>query len=633
MSTTPLLPTQLLEVLSRSNRATAIYTTNDIIIEWANDAMLAFWHRDKSIIGLPLAEGVPELKGQPFIGILQNVLKTGTDSIGEGIAAELAVKGKLQTFYFDYEYRAIKNDAGQPYCILHTATDVTEKILNRHALKKARELEEAQKRALVESEQNLRLVILQAPIAIAIFRGPTYIVETVNARALELWGRTETEVMRKPILEAMPELEGQGIKALLDEVYHGGKSFSFTELPVKLTRQEKVEDTFINFVYEPLYDANNAINGLITIGTEVTDQVNARRELETARENLKLSIDAAEMGTFDMDIKKGTMYWDDRCRELFGISNHNEVNYEKDFVGGLHPDDRNRIINIIDNQVMVQAISNGDYDVEYRTVGAEDGKTRWVRAKGKVYFEDDGTPRRFIGAVLDITEQKHDEQRKNDFIGMVSHELKTPLTSLSAYVQIMQLKAQNDDYKAMPDTLDKANIQVKRMSTMINGFLNMSRLESGKILLEKQIFDLVGLIADTIAETMPASLSHHITFAPCTAIIINADRVKIGSVISNVLSNAVKYSPKEKSIHVACQKINGMAQVSITDQGIGIDQQDTQKLFDRYYRVENPNHKHISGFGIGLYLSAEIINRHNGKIWVESKLGRGSTFYFRLPLG
>lgn len=628
-----MLTTQLLEVLSRSKNATAIYSTQDIIIQWANDAMLAFWYRDKSIIGMPLAQAVPELKDQPFISLLQNVLKTGIDNVGDGIAAELVVNGKLQTSYFDYEYRAIKNDAGEPYCILHTATDVTEKILNRQALKKARELEESQKRALIESEQNLRLVILQAPVAIAIFRGPQYIVETVNARALELWGRTETEVMCKPILEAMPELKEQGIKALLDEVYHKGQSFSFTELPVKLTRDGQVEDTFINFVYEPLYDANNVINGLITIGTEVTSQVNARRELETARENLKLSIDAAEMGTFDMDLHKNTMYWDDRCRTLFGISHHHEVSYEKDFVGGLHPDDRDRIVNIISNQVMVKAISNGDYDVEYRTVGVEDGKTRWVRAKGKVYFDENDTPLRFIGAVLDITEQKHDEQRKNDFIGMVSHELKTPLTSLSAYVQIMQLKTKNGDYKIMPDTLDKANTQVKRMSTMINGFLNMSRLESGKIQLDKQTFDLAVLVTDTIAETTPASNNHKITFVSCPAINLNADRLKIGSVISNLLSNAIKYSPKEKNIQVACQKINGMAQVSITDQGIGINQQDIQKLFDRYYRVETPNHKHISGFGIGLYLSAEIINRHKGKIWVESELGKGSTFYFRLPLG
>jgi two-component system sensor histidine kinase VicK len=624
---------QLLEVLSLSENATAIYTSQDIIIEFANDAMIAFWGKDRSIIGKPLEEAVPELKGQPFKKMLQDVLITGITNKGEAIPAELLVEGKLQTSYYDYEYRAIKNESGESYCILHTAADVTEKILNRQALMKARELEEDQKKALTESEQNLRLVILQAPIAIAIFRGPDYVVETVNARALELWGHNEDEVMGQPILQVMPELLSQGIKALLDEVYHDGRSFSFTELPVQLLREGQISDTFVNFVYEPIYDASGAINGLIAIGNEVTDHVIARKELETAKENLKLSVDAAELGTFDMDLtKSGNLNWDDRCRTLFGISHRLPVTYEHDFVNGLHPDDQGRIINIIDNSTMVQAVSNGDYDVEYRTVGAEDGKIRWVRAKGKVYFNEDAVPQRFIGAVLDITEQKMDEQRKNDFIGMASHELKTPLTSLSAYIQMMQIKAKKGEDTALINGLDKANIQVKRMTGMINGFLNISRLESGKIQLDKQLFDLNLLIEDSISETNPALGNHQITFNRCDDLTLFADRVKIVSVVSNLLSNAIKYSPKGKNILIACEKNDGMARVSITDEGIGIEPQDREKLFDRYYRVENPNHPHISGFGIGLYLSAEIIHRHEGKIWVDSEVEKGSTFYFTLPL-
>ncbi|HEY9197228.1 MAG TPA: PAS domain-containing protein, partial [Mucilaginibacter sp.] len=388
---------QLLEVLSLSKNAIAIYDNNDnnIIIRWANNAMMAFWGKGTEVIGLPLEDALSRLRDQPFKKILQDVFKTGLTYNGESIPVGLHVNGTLQTFYYDFEYRAITNEAGETYCVLHTATDVTAKTLNAQALQKAQELEEIQKKALAESNQNFRLILLQAPVAIAIFRGPQYVVETVNARALELWGRQETAVINRPIFDTMPELIPQGIKKLLDEVYLRGKSFSFTEHPVQLLRNGKPEATYINFLYEPLYDSGGAINGLIIIGNEVTDQVLARRELETARDNLKLSVDAAGLGTFDIDMEKDIMVWDERCRVLFGISHRDKVTYEKDFVAGLHPDDRERIVSLIRDKVMVKSVSNGNYDVEYRTVGAEDGKIRWIKAKGKVYFDKNNAPKRF----------------------------------------------------------------------------------------------------------------------------------------------------------------------------------------------------------------------------------------------
>src|SRR5207237_10305616 len=135
------------------------------------------------------------------------------------------------------------------------------------------------------------------------------------------------------------------------------------------------------------------------------------------------------LGTFELNLLEGTLEWDDRCRKLFGINHSRQVTYEKDFWQGVHPDDTERVSLAID-AAFNKSVSGGDYDVEYRTIGAEDKKERWVRAKGKVFFDEQDTPVRFIGSVLDITEQKKEEQRKNDFIGIVSHELKTPLTSI-----------------------------------------------------------------------------------------------------------------------------------------------------------------------------------------------------------
>ncbi|QQL49497.1 ATP-binding protein [Mucilaginibacter ginkgonis] len=353
-------------------------------------------------------------------------------------------------------------------------------------------------------------------------------------------------------------------------------------------------------------------------------------KLTVSLETAQLSKTAANLGTFDLDVVNDKLEWDDRCKELFGISPNIEVTYSADFVTGLHPDDRNRILQAVADAYNFE-LSGGKYDVEYRTVGAEDKKLRWVRAIGQVSFDADNKPLRFIGTVIEITEQKEDDQRKNDFIGMVSHELKTPLTSLAAYLQLLLGKAKKSDDSFSANALERSFAQVKKMTKMINGFLNVSRLESGKIFIDRTPFDIADLLKEVAEETKTIVTSHNVVFELCESIGINADKDKIGQVISNFISNAAKYSSPGTAITVNCVAENGKVKLSVTDQGMGIELQDQHKLFDRFYRVEGVQTSHISGFGIGLYLCAEIIERHNGKIGVDSVIGKGSTFWFTLP--
>jgi len=261
----------------------------------------------------------------------------------------------------------------------------------------------------------------------------------------------------------------------------------------------------------------------------------------------------------------------------------------------------------------------------------DDGRIRWVRAKGKVYFDDQGRPTRFIGSVLDITDEKINEQRKNDFIAMVSHELKTPLTSLTAYIQLLLRGSEQAGENLETDILIRANVQTKKMTRMINGFLNLSRLELGKLELSLTAFLMDDLIREAISDITVGMEARNFEFLPGCPAAVTADKEKIGAVIINFLSNAVKYSPNDKKINIACRDGDGEIIVSVTDQGLGIKPEDIPYVFDRFYRVENDKTKDISGFGVGLYLSAEIIKCHHGRIWVESVYGNGSTFYFSLP--
>ncbi len=200
-----------------------------------------------------------------------------------------------------------------------------------------------------------------------------------------------------------------------------------------------------------------------------------------------------------------------------------------------------------------------------------------------------------------------------------------------AMLQITGKKLSTSPDKLLPSLIDKSLSQVRKMTTMITGFLNLSRLESGQMDIIKSRFNLKDLLETVVAETEMIVSSHKIRVRSGESLEIFADRDKIETVVSNLLSNAAKYSRIDTEITLICTAGSDHVQVSVKDEGIGIKDEDKLHLFERYYRVES-NAPYISGFGIGLYLSAEIIQRHNGKIWVESELGKGSTFYFTLPI-
>lgn len=529
---------EILNALSISEFAVAIYTSEEIIIQYASDAMIGFWGKDRNVIGKPLSEAVPELVGQEFIQLLQNVWKTGVTYHAKDTPAQLKIDGKLKTYFYDFTYRAVKNEAGEMQCILHTATDVTQ--LRSH------------------SEQ----------------------IQFLNE---------ELTVLNEELGSSNEEL-----------------SSSIQEYAI----------------------VNDALNETISeLNKYKTDLESLNKELTKAEEMLRFSIDAAKIGTWFIDVKTRELITSDRLKELFGFYPNEEMPLNL-FVNQISDEYRDNVAEAIETSIETGL----EYHQTYSVIGFRDQRLRWVSASGKLYYDSEGNAAHFSGVIMDITEQKQDDMRKNDFIGMVSHELKTPLTSLSAYVQLMEAKSKKSGDSFGSGAMAKALLQVNKMKSMINGFLNISRLESGKIHLEKQQFDLNQLIIEIIEESEFVSSTHIIDFEPKNTHIVHADRDKIGNVILNLLSNAMKYSDDGKTISIACETFQGKVQVSIADQGKGISQQDQVRLFDRFYRVDNMDNKTISGFGIGLYLSAEIVNRHQGEMWVESELGKGSQFFFNIPI-
>lgn len=476
---------------------------------------------------------------------------------------------------------------------------------------------------LSESETRFRGFFEQAPLGMCVLKGPELITEYANDNILRIWGKNRKEVIGIPLQKARPEFDTQQAHITrVKDIFKNKQPLTINELKLS----SPVSDGYFIALYEPLKNDKNEVTRILVIIKDITEQVNFKKELLKAKDILKIAMDASEMGSWNIDLAHKQVLLSERAQQIYELE-HNRLNIEE-AKSMISPEDMEHLTRSI-----IRALHNRDaFNVEYQIIlNGSGAKRKWIRTAGKAYYNEYGKAIYIAGAVLDITEHKQDEIRKNDFIGMVSHELKTPLTSLSAYVQLLKHKLKETDDSLHHQILDKINVQLKKMSLMIDGFLNVSLLESGKILLNKTNFDLIELIKTITEETRMVSPSHFIQVIGSGELFVHADMEKIGNVVNNLIGNAAKYSKKESLIAINCEVKQDYVVVSVEDEGIGIRENDIPRLFDRFYRVESHDTKTIAGFGVGLYICAEIIARHDGEIWVESNLGKGSVFYFSLP--
>ena len=219
---------------------------------------------------------------------------------------------------------------------------------------------------------------------------------------------------------------------------------------------------------------------------------------------------------------------------------------------------------------------------------------------------------------------------------MVSHELKTPVTSIKGYVQLMltmlnEKEASSSSFLETP--LLRIDSQLKRLSRLISEMLDLSRLETGKIELQKGLFSLNDLVIETVQDIKFTNTNHAINILPDFSGSVYGDKDRIQQVIINIINNAIKYSPNNNLVEVRIHSAeNKQIAVSIKDYGIGVDAEHQQKIFNRFFRTDGKSEENYAGFGIGLFIAKEIIERHNGTINIESEKGKGSIFTFMLPL-
>jgi two-component system sensor histidine kinase VicK len=376
----------------------------------------------------------------------------------------------------------------------------------------------------------------------------------------------------------------------------------------------------------PIFDSDNNVAYILNTIVDITGEVKAKEAAIESENRLLLAAEATGLAIWDLDIQQINFTYSPQLAELFGHNPNNNITLSS-IRNQVHPDDMQNIV----LKAYHEALETGKYAYEVR-IFWPDNSLHWIRTMGIVLLNEKKEPARMLGTIVDITESKRDEIRKNDFIAMASHELKTPLTSLKAYIQLLDAKLAGSADPFIHTALLKSGNQVNKMTALVHSFLDLSKLEPGKLQLKRQHFDINKLIEEAIAERLIITNTHVINFHPSEVPNVNADREKIGQVISNFISNAIKYSRKGSVVTLRNDVAGDNVCVSVTDDGIGIKLKDHEKIFHRFYRAEDDDMKNISGFGIGLYLSSEIIQSHKGKIWVKSNEGKGSTFYFSLPL-
>ncbi|MBD1394804.1 PAS domain-containing protein [Mucilaginibacter glaciei] len=788
----------LLDILAQTNTATAIHSTDEMIIETANDAMIAIWGKDRGVIGLPIEEALPELKGQPFLGLLQNVLHTGETISGTDTRADLVVNGVLQPFYFDFEYRAIKDKDGKPICVLHTALDVTQRYLGRQReleleselqatneeLAAANEELAAQNEemastneelvatnedlsnsrqsllqantSLAQSELRFRSIVDQAPVAICVLVGRNLIIEAANDTILSHWGKTKA-VIGSPMAEAIPELSGQGFYGLLDYTYTTGEVYRGTEVKAVLKHEGKMIDGYYSFIYQPLKDYNGKITGLIIVSSDVTEQVlsrqklelstnrlnsmvmtapigmtvikgrdlvveiankpmydlwsrtpeqaignklldvfpelkdqpfpkmllsvfdtgkrvsvpeipaiistsdgrmeeyfvdfaydplydlegnveailatviniteqvKAREELQKAKDTLKQAIESADIGTWSADMATGLLTLSEQANQLHGVPEGKTITLEQAMTT-VTPEYIDKV-----NHAMRAAIDTHEsFDIEYIINPLDGSKPRWLKSTGKAYYDDEGQVITMSGTMMDITQRKEKDQQKDDFISIASHELKTPVTSLKAALQLLDKMKGNPSPVMLPKLVEQSNRSMDKISTLIEDLLNLSRMNEGQLKLEKSRFSVQELLDQCCNHVRVAGKYELITQGD-EDVVVFADEHRVDQVIVNMVNNAVKYAPNSLKIILDIEKQEKAVKISVTDTGPGIPKEKQEHLFERYYRTDAAGYQN-SGLGLGLYISAEIVRKHGGEIGVDSEVGKGTTFWFTLPL-
>ncbi len=452
-----------------------------------------------------------------------------------------------------------------------------------------------------------------------------------------------TQLIGYALIQAMMETSPLGFLAKYEMIDEQGNSFPPSQLTHKrvfagereaqatigyrnTTTQRPERWTFVKS--RSLLDEQGEANYAITIIHDITEQKIAEEARQQLAAIVLSSSDAIVGKTLDGIITS----WNAAAARMYGYTAEEVVGKS---ITLLFPPDRQDEFSAIMEQV-----KRGERLDHYETTRLRKDGTSFSVSVAVSPIKDGAGE--IIGAsaiARDISVQKRlqaeayeQQQRKDEFISMASHELKTPVTSLKGFTNVLQRRLSQLGDEQTLHYLSRMDFQIFKLTKIINDLLDISKMQAGQLSFSMEPFALDSLIRETVEDMQATTPSHQFLVEGETALQVSGDRERLEQVFINILTNAVKYSPNADKVLVSLVRTQEDAIVSVRDFGIGIDDSHHHKIFECFYQVTDPEEKTFPGLGMGLYFSQEIVNRHHGRMWVESRKGEGATFYVALPL-
>lgn len=583
-----------------------------------------------AILGAPGRKSWEEI--WPIIGPqIEQVMRGEGATWHENQLVPIIRHGGLQDVYWTYSYSPI--DAPEsPHGVggvLVIVSETTEQVLVKQQLSAERE----------------RFVQLfeQAPTFLALLRGPDHVFEFANRSYLRVIG--DRPVAGRRLADALPDAVAQGYQTLLDEVYRSGKPFSAigAKFAVQASPESPIDERYVDFVYQPMTDEDGAITGILVQGVDVTARTEADRALTLNRARLDYATRLSGVGFWYCDLPFDELQWDERVKEHFFLQPTARVTID-DFYARIHEEDRTPTREAIDASIR----NRTPYDIVYRTVDPVSGAIKWIRALGGTDYASDGTPTHFDGVTVDVSAQTLDQQRlanlnrqlreqdqrKDEFIATLSHELRNPLAPIRAAAQVVASP------RVTPAQVQRAQLiierQVSHMASLLEDLLDIARITQGKLQIKRRrvaLNEAVDAAVEAVRPTLnernqPLTLS-----LPTESVMLDADPVRLAQILSNLLMNAAKYSDSGSPIKMMGTVQSDHLLLVVEDEGIGIAPEAIDGIFNMFSQIEGAMGRAEGGLGIGLALVKGLTELHGGTVEARSRgLGHGSEFVVRLPL-
>lgn len=626
----------------------------DFLIEMASNTYLQIVDRkEEDFVGKNLLDALPEVKDR-VAPLLTSVYTTGIPYQGFEFPVTLNRHGKIDVAYFNFVYSPIYEDNGSISGIVVVANEVTKSVVSRQHLE--------------ENEAKFRNIVMQSHIPMTIFIGEDWIIDIANKKLIDtIWRRKEEDVMGKKLLDAFPELKNQKFPALLQKVYQEGVSHSEEEAVVDVEGDDGMRRFYVDYKYEPLFDTNQNVFGIMVTVNDVTERVQARKRLEEAEKKMQLAIDSAKLGTYEVDLATDRLKFSGRFLEIFGFDHP----VSRDTVTSrIHPDD----LHIREN-AHKESLVTGRLSYEMRVL-IPNRNLCWVRAEGTVIRDKNGTPTTLIGVVKDITDEKtfadeleHQVQQRTEqlqaaneeiaaaseelaatneelteannrlvsanfeleqFNYAASHDLQEPVRKIQTFASFLLTEGENASKDKTTDFLKRIYTSADRMKNLIDDLLlyaRDSRTEKQFVSTNlKDVLDAVISDLDLVIEQKGATID--VGSLPT----ILAVPGQMNQLFRNLLSNSLKFTRDgvKPIIRIHATRERDFAHITFEDNGIGFQQEFADYIFKLFKRLHSKSE--YDGTGIGLSLCKKIVQNHGGDIYAKSSPGSGTTMHVVLPL-